>query len=262
MDSNLKKLSGNVESITYRNEDSGFTVLEVSSGGELITAVGIMPLVCEGEDIELYGDWVIIKTTVRSLKPKPASTDCLHQDQRCRDTSRPALLRHCPAIAARIVDKFGDDTFNILQNEPERLIGIKGISKSRALEIAEDFRRRFGLREVIASLAKYGINAEEAIGVYKVFGADAVDIIESDPFILCSASLDFAFERVDMIADYLGLPKDMDSRISAAIIYILKHNLLNGHTCLPRDKLLDTAYMLLGEISAEEVCGRLIETDS
>lgn len=262
MDSNLKKLSGNVESITYRNEDSGFTVLEVSSGGELITAVGIMPLVCEGEDIELYGDW----DNHRNYGPQFKAEACEHR----LPSSGPAVQRYLasgaikgigPAIAARIVDKFGDDTFNILQNEPERLIGIKGISKSRALEIAEDFRRRFGLREVIASLAKYGINAEEAIGVYKVFGADAVDIIESDPFILCSASLDFAFERVDMIADYLGLPKDMDSRISAAIIYILKHNLLNGHTCLPRDKLLDTAYMLLGEISAEEVCGRLIENE-
>lgn len=252
-----------MESITYRNEDSGFTVLEVSSGGELITAVGIMPLVCEGEDIELYGDW----DNHKSYGPQFKAEACEHR----LPSSKSAVQRYLasgaikgigPATAVRIVDKFGDDTFNILQNEPELLVGIKGISKSRALEIAEDFRRRFGLREVIAALAKYGINAEEAIGIYKIFGADAADIVESDPFILCSAGLDFAFERVDLIADYLGLPKDMDSRISAAVIYILRHNLLNGHTCLPQDKLLETAYMLLGEISAEKVCGRLIENGS
>lgn len=260
MDLNLKKLSGSVESITYRNEDSGFTVLEVSSGGELITAVGIMPLVCEGEDIELYGSW----DNHKSYGPQFKAEACEHR----LPSSAAAVRRYLasgaikgigPATAARIVDEFGDDTFNVLQSEPERLVGIKGISKARALEISEDFRRRFGLREVIAALAKYGINAEEAISIYKVFGADAADIIESDPFVLCSSGMDFAFERVDLIADYLGLPKDMDSRIAAALIYILKHNLLNGHTCLPRDKLLDTAYMLLDEISAEEVCVRLTE---
>ncbi len=261
MDLNLKKLSGSVESITYRNEDSGFTVLEVSSGGELITAVGIMPLVCEGEDIELYGSW----DNHKSYGPQFKAEACEHR----LPSSAAAVRRYLasgaikgigPATAARIVDEFGDDTFNVLQSEPERLVGIKGISKARALEISEDFRRRFGLREVIAALAKYGINAEEAISIYKVFGADAADIIESDPFVLCSSGMDFAFERVDLIAEYLGLPKDMDSRIAAALIYILKHNLLNGHTCLPRDKLLDTAYMLLGEISAGEVCIRLTES--
>ncbi len=255
----MEKLTGSVESVTFRNDDNGFTVLEISSGGELVTVVGVMPFICEGEDIEVYGMWDNHKSFGLQFKAHA----CEHK----LPSSSAAILRYLssgavkgigPSTARRIVETFGEDSLDILQKEPEKLTYVKGISPKKAQEITEEFRRQFGLREVIASLSRYGINAEESIAIYKIFGPDAPDIIESDPFILCNCDFDFAFERVDIIADALGIPKDIGSRIEAALKYILKHNLGNGHTCLPKDKLLSTAEMLLEGIDAQVSCDELV----
>jgi exodeoxyribonuclease V alpha subunit len=134
----------------------------------------------------------------------------------------------------------------VIEKEPERLATIKGITKAKAQKIGEEFQRICGIKEVMLYLSKFGITPEEAVRVWKQFGAQSPERVQEDPYCLCDDSLDIDFNRVDDIAASFDRPQDDNCRIQAGIQYVLKHNLNNGHTCLPTDKLVQTASKLLG----------------
>ncbi len=259
MEHTLYEMTGTVEHIIYRNEKNGYTILELDVNEELVAAVGAMPFVTEGEDLHVVGRWVShpsfgdqfkVETFERTV---PATASGI-----LKYLSSGAIKGIGQATAVKIVEQFGENALEVIEKEPERLCVIKGITKAKARKISDEFQRVFGIKELMLYLSKFGINAEAAIKVWKVFGSQAIGQIEQDPFCLCSEGIGIAFTRADEIAQQLQKPRDDKNRLMSGILYVLQHNALNGHTCLPEDKLADACARLLS-VSMDEVQAALEE---
>lgn len=248
-----EQLTGTVEHIVFCNEDNGWTVLELDTGTTLETVVGVLPQVQPGETLRLQGSWTEHPSFGRQFK----ATAC----ESTLPTDATAILRYLasgavkgigPATAARIVDKFGADSLRILEEEPQQLAKIKGISLSKAMEMGRSFASQFGLREVVMTFATYGLTPNEALRCWKRFGPTTLARIKANPYLLCTPGLYIGFERADALCMSLQGDKLDPHRLEAGIQYVLRHNLNNGHTCLPKDKVLPTAVTLL-DVPAEAV---------
>ena len=253
----LDAISGTVEDISYRNEQSGFTVVELDVDDEPVIAVGVLPPVNSGEEVHMYGHW----TTHPKFGRQFSAESCESK----MPSGASAILRYLssgavkgigPSTATKIVEAFGDRTLEIIENQPLRLAEIRGISKNKAEQISEDFRSHFGLREAMAFLGQYHINPNQALAVWKRFGVGCIELIRDDPYVLCAEGLHIGFERVDAIAMSMEKAPDSGRRITAGLTYVLTHNLGNGHTCLPKEKLLDVSSSLL-EIDRATVADQL-----
>ena len=245
-DKELLQLCGTVEEIIYRNGNNGYTVITVMSDGVTATAVGNMSDVNIGDEIKLVGNW---KTHTNYGEQFAFE----YYEQFMPSTSE-SILKYLSsgvikgigrATARRLVDAFGEKTLEVIQNEPNRLAEIKGISNDKAAALCAEIRKAFGMREVMLYLEKYRISTQEAVNVWKTLGADAISLIESDPYILCEERINVSFERADYIAAALDKPCDDKRRIRAGIIYIITYNSGNGHTCLPREKLVSVTAKFL-----------------
>ena len=255
----LDEITGTVEDISYRNEQSGFTVVELDVDDEPVIAVGVLPPVNSGEEVHMYGHW----TTHPKFGRQFSAESCESK----MPSGASAILRYLssgvvkgigPSTATKIVEAFGDRTLEIIENQPMRLAEIRGISKSKAEQISQDFRSHFGLREAMAFLGQYHITPNQALAVWKRFGVGCIELIKDDPYVLCAEGLHIGFERVDAIAMSMEKSPDSGRRIIAGLSYVLTHNLGNGHTCLPKEKLLDVASSLL-EIDRASVAEQLEE---
>lgn len=249
----LLELKGSVERIVFRNEQNGYTVLELSASGEIVTVVGTMPYVSVGEDLKLLG----------TFKVHPSFGEQFNAEacERSMPTTTAAILKYLssgaikgigPGTATKLVELFGEETLEVIEKEPERMTVIRGISKAKAKQISEEFGRIFSIRELMVNLGKYGITPDESIKVWKLYGNDSMDIINKDPYALCEDPINISFERADKIAITLEKPQDDLNRIRAGITYILTYNMNNGHTCLPEDKLKPAAVNFL-EVETEKI---------
>ena len=245
-------VNGVVEGIVYRNAENGYSVLDVSFDGKLITAVGELSFVDVGEELSMKGEWVVHPTFGKQFKvsacerkiPKSAG-DML------RYLSSGAVKGVGPATAIKIVERFGDQTFEILENSPYLLAEIKGISENKAKQMSDSFKNQFAVREVMIYLEKYGMSPSECLSVYKALGSNAVERITENPYLLCSERIGLSFSRADEIAgSFSGI--NPVYREKAGIIHIISHNLMNGHTCLPRERIIEPAAVLL-ERNEEEI---------
>lgn len=257
----LFQLCGEVEDIIYRNETNGYTVIEVICNKESVTAVGIMPLVSVGEELKLIGTFKSHHTYGEQF-----SVQAL---ERFMPSSSASILKYLssgtvkgigPATAKRLVEAFGDETIEVMQNNPERLASLKGITKDKAKKISEELQKIFGVREVMVALTKYGISPAQSVNIWKVWGNKAVEKIEEDPYLLCTSSFNVPFETADNIAVSQGRPFDDVCRIRAGFIHILLHNTRNGHTCLPMDKLIAAcmSFLCINEDQAKDVLEQLL----
>ena len=247
-----QKLSGRIENVVYRNESNDYTVLEISDENELlVTAVGVMPLAFEGEDVILSGHWTYHKEFGKQFnfdsfeKTLPKEVDGILQYLSSR-----TIKGIGPVTAVKIVNRYGLDTFDVIEKHPEWLADIPGITMKKAAQIAESFREQTGIRGLMM-LCKDNIGPTEVTKIYKRYGGSALGIIEENPYILCLGELGISFDKVDDLAKTLGHSMDSSSRILAGIEYILNFNgVNNGHTCLPTDKLIMTSTELLSLDSA------------
>lgn len=241
-------LSGVAEDLVFRRADTGFTVMDVSTDdGELVTVVGVLPEISAGEELKLTGHWDNHATFGRQFRAElcerrmPGSVA-----QMLKYLSSGAVKGIGPATAEKIVTEFGEDTFNVLSDHPEQLTRIRGISRSKAGDISERFRKQFAVRETMMMLETYGLTPTESLNAYRIFGASVVKQISGNPYVLCMADIGMGFERVDALAHSMPAQPKAEYRIGAGILYVLSHNLANGHTCIPRNKLLQPAAALLG----------------
>ncbi len=260
---NEEVLTGTVDHLVFCNDDNGWTVLELDTGDAIETVVGVLPRVQVGENLRLQGGWTEHPSFGRQFK----ATAC----ESTLPTDAAAILRYLasgavkgigPATAAKIVDKFGADSLRILEEEPMELAKIKGITLAKAREMGQSFCSQFGLREVVMTFSGYGLTVNEALRCWKKFGAATIHKIKENPYLLCSSGLYIGFERADQIAMALSGNKTDDNRLEAGIQYVLRHNLGNGHTCLPRDKVIPAAASLL-EVSVDAVeiaTDRMVDT--
>ncbi len=178
-------IDGIVEDIVYSNPENGYSVIDINHNNQLVTAVGIMPSCCPGEKIKIKGYWTkhptfgtqFKATAVERSLPK-SSGDML------RYLSGGAVKGIGPATAMKIIERFGDETFDVLENSPERLSEIKGISFDKAKDMCRSFKEQFAVREVMISLEKFGMSPTECLNAYKAFGAAAIERITENPYIL------------------------------------------------------------------------------
>ncbi len=242
----LYEMSGTVERVIFRNEKNQYTVLELNNSEELVTVVGCLPFVSVGEELKVIGTW----GSHPSFGPQFKAQVC----ERSRPATAAAILKYLAsgavkgigaATAERIVETFGENALDVIENDAERLAQVKGVTKSKAKKISENFKQTNGIKDVMVRLGKYGITPEEAVRVWKRYGAHAEECIRQDPFCLCDEELDIDFARADTIAASLEMPQDDNGRVRAGLLYVLRHNANNGHTCLPRDRLIQVASHML-----------------
>ncbi|MEG0910145.1 MAG: ATP-dependent RecD-like DNA helicase [Ruthenibacterium sp.] len=236
-----EQISGTVENIVYRNEENGYTVLEISSEGELLTAVGSLSDVNEGEEVVLHGCFKTHSNFGLQFAVEAYEVSLPETVTAIRHYLAGGALPHIgPALAERIVGAFGTDTLEVIATQPEKLAAIKGLSETKALAIQTEFKRIFGVREAIQYLATLGLSASAAITLYRHYGPDTVEMIAQNPYILCTYPAYIEFGMVDLIAANMSLEHDAHERVCAGILYVLRHNLQNGHTCLPQNALVQT----------------------
>ncbi len=257
-----QSLEGTISRITYRNQSNGYTVAQLKLKSEIITVVGILPFISEGDAVILYGKYIVHSTygtqfSVYSFEKKtPENSAAI-----LKYLSAGAIKGVGPSTALKFVERFGDDTLEIIANSPEKLTVIKGISLQKALSISEEYNKQYGVRDIMLMLSKYSISPDKCLNIYKKLGSNSIEIIKSNPYVLCENGIDFGFEIAETIAEDFNFNPESELRISAGLEYILRKNLHNGHTCLPRNKLVLTACRLL-ECSndiADICCDRLIE---
>ena len=182
----LYEMSGTVERVIFRNEKNQYTVLELNNSEELVTVVGCLPFVSVGEELKVIGTW----GSHPSFGPQFKAQVC----ERSRPATAAAILKYLAsgavkgigaATAERIVETFGENALDVIENDAERLAQVKGVTKSKAKKISENFKQTNGIKDVMVRLGKYGITPEEAVRVWKRYGAHAEECIRQDPFCLC-----------------------------------------------------------------------------
>ena len=243
----MEKLIGTVEEVSFFNEDTGFCVALINTGQEGVTVVGTVGELAVGAEVECEGKWDMHPSFGRQFK-----AETVHQTLPA-DAS--GILRYLSSgiikgiresTAQKIVEAFGADAFNVIENEPERLAQIKGISKAKAMQISDDFKRKFASREAIIELTSLGLTQHQALKLFNMFNTDAIELIKENPYAFIGSATGITFDKADEIADNLSQKPPYDYRAQAAMVHIVRHNLSNGHTCVPRDKLLAPACNFLG----------------
>ena len=242
----LTKLKGTVEHIIYANEDNGYTVLDFGLEDDVVTACGTMPYIGDGDSLILWGNWV--------HNPKYGRQFKVEQYERDLPADSTAILRYLssrtvkgvgPKLAERIVSCFGDETLDVMENHPEWLADVPGISRKKANEISEDFRAKSGIRSAMMFFRDY-FGAAMTVKIYKQFGSSAVDVAKENPYRLCDEVEGIGFERADQMAMSLGLDPQSEERVMSGVKYLLTSNASrNGHVCLPCEKLTEAAAQLL-----------------
>lgn len=249
----MEKLVGYVEHIVYRNPDNGYTVLNLANGEEEVTCVGIFSEISEGETIEASGDYTEHPVYGKQFKVEAFEEKAPESEEAIeRYLGSGAIKGIGLALAARIVRRFRDDTFRIIEEEPERLAEIKGISQRKAMEIAHQVNEKRDLRQAMLFLQQYGITMNLAVKVYQAYGQDIYRIMKENPYRLAEDIEGVGFRTADEIAARVGIRMDSDFRVRSGILYILQQAAGEGHTYLPEEELTGRAARLL-EVGAEQI---------
>ena len=253
MEKTVESLAGYVEHIIYRNADNGYTVLNLVSGEDEITCVGIFSAIAEGENIEAQGEYTEHPTYGQQFKVTSFEEKAPEDEEAIeRYLGSGAIKGIGLAMAARIVRRFKEDTFRIIEEEPERLAEIKGISNRKAMEIASQVNEKRDLRQAMIFLQQYGITMNLAVKVYQAYGQDVYGIIRENPYRLADDIDGVGFWTADEIAARVGIRMDSDFRVRSGILYTLLQASGEGHTYLPETELTPRASKLLN-VTAEQV---------
>lgn len=240
-------IKGDIDEIRFRNDDNGYSVLVLDVEGEPVIASGNFPPVFEGQSVSVEGEYVIHKKYGKQFKVNKAELNGPGgQDGIIRYLGSGIIKGIGPALALKIVMRFRDKTFDIIEFHPDRLAEINGISKNKAADIHEGYTKIKEMQSSVMALQDYGITLNMALKIYKVYGTGTVAAVKSNPYSLIEDVDGIGFKTADKIAFNAGIEKDSDFRIRAGIIYTLKENSRKeGNTCLPCEILLSEAAQLL-----------------
>ena len=259
-------VEGTVEHLIFQNEENGYTVLSlITDQGEVVTVVGCIPCAAAGEGMTVTGVWVnhpsygpqITAELVERRMPEG-------EDEIVSYLSSGIIKGVGPATAARLVERFGTDTLAVIEDEPERLSTIKGITAKKAMEISAAFRELTGLRRVMEFMARYDLPTALAMQLYRVHGGEAISRLKEKPYLLSDARFGVDFAVMDEIALSMDFGADDACRVEAAIEYELTYNLNNGHVFLPRQKLVAATAQLIDlnadavEIGLDQLISRMV----
>lgn len=249
----VEKVTGYVEHIVFRNEENGYTVFHLENEDGEVTCVGNLNFITEGEMLELEGEYVNHSVYGNQLK---VSAYCVKEPEDLVSIERylgsGAIKGIGQTMASRIVKKFREDTFRIIEEEPERLAEIKGISERKAMEIASQMEEKKDMRKSMIYLQKYGISTKLAAKIYQRYGMKVHQILEENPYRLADDIEGVGFRTADEIAARIGIHTDSDYRIRSGLFYVLQQAVAEGHIYLPEELLLRRAKVLLG-IEIEDI---------
>lgn len=273
-DRELIEISGTVSNVIFQNEENGYTVLKVeSTDGESFNAVGCLPFAAPGEQLIMYGEWTRHASHGEQFKVEwaerlmPSGAEAIYEYLSSR-----VIKGVGPATASLIVNMFGDKSLEIIEKQPEKLTEIKGITMKKAKSISDSLKRQVGLRRLMEFLYQHSIEPQIAMRLYQFYGDGALELVEQNPYILCTDLIGAPFSEADTLALNLGMEGTSAPRIGAAVIFELTHNSNNGHCFIPRDKLTAVTAQLIdvepdlveeqiinlldsGEIVCEQVAG-------
>ena len=243
----LEIIQGTIGAVVFQNYDNGYAVLRLAvGGGATVTVVGTIPLPAVGEQLMVTGKWSTHASYGRQFEAEflerllpQSSADILSY------LSSRIIKGIGPKTAARIVAHFGEETLKVMEQQPERLSEVAGISKEKARTIGQEFRQRVGMRQLMEFFTLHQLPAELAVRTYKIFGEATVELLYDDPYLLMDQGLDAPFGAVDRFAIELGVAGDDARRIRAGILFELNYNLTAGHAFLPQDKLISATGELL-----------------
>ncbi len=242
----MEKIKGYIDHIIYRNTDNGYTVLNLICGEEEVTCVGTFRTVDKGENIEAEGSYTAHPVYGEQFKVENyqivAPDDTLSME---RYLGSGAIKGVGEALAARVVKKFGKDTFRIIEEEPERLAEVKGISERKAKEIAVQVYEKRDAREAMTFLQKYGISNTLAVRIYEKYGMNLYGVMKENPYQLAEDIDGIGFKIADAIASRIGIHTDSDYRIRSGLLFTLLQAGADGHCYLPESLLLRKAGELL-----------------
>ncbi|HAT4308592.1 TPA: ATP-dependent RecD-like DNA helicase [Clostridium perfringens] len=253
----MEALNGIVESIVFKSSDTGYTVIKFRENNIVHTAVGVLPHVKEGQNLKIIGSWVNHSQFGKQFKVEeceeilPTSKDGIE-----KYLSSGIIQGIGPVTAKKIVNKFGEDTLNILDNNIERLKEIEGIGKKKLETIIESYREQRELKNITIFLQTHGLSVNQCLKIYKKYGASSVDTVKNNPYILCDEISGIGFKTSDKIARSLGIEIDSPFRIQSGIRYVINEFCANGHTFMPKDELIKEASNVLtvsGDIIEENI---------
>lgn len=246
-------LEGSVSAVIYRNEENGYTILRLdTTDGDEVTVTGILPGISPGEGLSVHGQWTRHSTYGEQLKAEIV--------ERRMPVGEKALLEYLAsgvvkgvglATARRLVDAFGEDVLTVIEEQPERLTKIKGISPKRAETIRQSLCMQLSMRRLLDFLSAHDLPLQIGMPLYRQYGEMALTVVKADPYLLANEPLLVPFPAADKLALALGIQTDDPLRLEAGLLYILTHNQENGHVFLPHAKLLEAAARLLGAAPAD-----------
>ncbi len=249
----MEKLEGYIDHIIFRNSENGYTVLSLDSGGDEITCVGVLSYVGEGEKVELTGQYISHHSYGEQFKIESCTVKTPESEEAVeRYLGSGAIKGVGASLAARIVRHFRADTFRIIEEEPERLAEVKGISDRKAREIAQQVYEKRDMREAMLFLQQYGITTSLAAKIYQQYGQRLYQVIQENPYQLAEDINGVGFRIADEIAMRVGVQADSEYRVKCAILYVLQQAGGDGHLFLPRDLVTQRVGELLG-VSIEDI---------
>ena len=261
----LEKIQGEVDSIIYRNEENGYAVIMLACDNDLITVVGEIGNVEEGEELVCTGEFIVHQKFGEQFKCRLC--------ERSLPTTAASIQRYLASgvisgigavIAKRIVSKFGEDSLSVIENEPEKLAEIEGITLKKARKISEEFKTTFAVRSLMIYLSGFDIPTSVGISAWKRWGESAESVIRSNPYALCVFGVDLPFLKADIIAEEMGIDRRAKCRIEAGISCVLKENASAGHTCLPLDKFekISCEFLKISPDEFKEVLNEQVEEEN
>jgi len=249
--SNPNEIAGTVESVVFHNEENGYTIMQVKvdAGGELVTVLGKLPAVVEGEDVRAVGKWVNDKRFGSQFRAQRIDPVAPTSDKGIERFLASGLIDGIgKTYAGRIVKIFGGDTFRIIEQESKKLQQVKGIGKARRLKIKDSWNRQKAVRDIMIFLHSHGLSTARALRIYKNYGPDSVNVLRKDPYRLASDLPGVGFKTADDIARKMGQSINSPRRLAAGLSYVMERSEKRGHCAVPREDLLrEAAEVLLTE---------------
>ena len=236
----MEVLNGFVESIVFKNEETGYVVCKIRSEKNLVSAVGTVPFIKEGQNVKLTGVWTVHKQFGNQFNIQdyeellPNSLDGIE-----KYLSAGIIHGIGPITAKKIIEKFGEKTLDIMENNIERLMEIEGIGEKKFQIIYESYIEQQGLKDVILYFSKHGVTNNQCVKIYKKFGPNARQIVSHNPYILCEEISGIGFKTADRIAMSIGIENNSDFRIQSGIKYVMNQFCLSGNTFMPRKNIIE-----------------------
>lgn len=236
----MEVLNGFVESIVFRSEDTGYVVCKIRTEKNLINAVGTVPLIKEGQNVKVTGDWTVHKQFGNQFNIQdyeellPNSLDGIE-----KYLSAGIIHGIGPVTAKKIIAKFGEETLDIMENHIERLMEIEGIGEKKFQIIYESYIEQQGLKDVILYFHKHGVTNNQCVKIYKKFGVNARQIVSSNPYVLCDEISGIGFKTADRIAMSIGIASDSEFRIQSGIKYVMNQFCAAGNIFMPKENIIE-----------------------